>query len=65
LIREEEVKAVMKGWNIPKDLALNRSASKTTIHVPKPWLWFWVLTLAYPNFLGTKGFIVVVVVVVE
>jgi len=26
----------LKGWNIPKDLALDRSAWKTAIHVPEP-----------------------------
>jgi hypothetical protein len=25
-----------EGWNVPKDLALNRSAWKTAIHVPEP-----------------------------
>jgi len=26
----------LKGWNILKDLALDRSAWKTAIHVPEP-----------------------------
>jgi len=26
----------LKGWNIPKDLALDRSAWKTAIHVLEP-----------------------------
>ena len=26
----------LKGWNIPKDLALDRSTWKTAIHVPEP-----------------------------
>jgi len=26
----------LKGWNISKDLALDRSAWKTAIHVPEP-----------------------------
>ena len=29
----EAIKGDLKGWNIPKDLALDRSASKTAIHV--------------------------------
>ena len=32
----EATKGDLKGWNIPKDLALDRSAWKTAIHVPKP-----------------------------
>ena len=32
----EAIKRDLKGWNIPKDLALDRSAWKTAIHVPKP-----------------------------
>ena len=32
------IKGDLKGWNIPKDLALDRSAWKTTIHMPEPWL---------------------------
>ena len=34
----EAIKGDLKGWNIPKDLALDRSAWKTAIHVPEPWL---------------------------
>jgi hypothetical protein len=33
---EEAVKRDLKGCDIPKDLALNRSAWKTTIHVAEP-----------------------------
>jgi hypothetical protein len=33
---EDTVKEDLKGWNIPKDLAFNMSAWKTTIHMPKP-----------------------------
>ena len=29
----EAIKGDLKGWNIPKDLALDRSAWKTVIHV--------------------------------
>ena len=32
----ETIKGDLKGWNIPKDLALDRSARKTAIHVPGP-----------------------------
>ena len=32
----ETIKGDLKGWNIPKDLALDRSAWKTAIHVPEP-----------------------------
>jgi len=32
----EAIKRDLKGWNIPKDLALDRSAWKTAIHVPEP-----------------------------
>ena len=32
----EAIKEDLKGWNIPKDLALDRSAWKTAIHVPEP-----------------------------
>jgi hypothetical protein len=34
---EEAVKGDLKGWNIFKDLALNRCEWKTIIHVPDPW----------------------------
>ena len=30
------IKGDLKGWNIPKDLALDRSAWKTAIHVTEP-----------------------------
>jgi len=33
---EEAVKGDLRGWNIAKDLAMNRSAWKTAIHVPEP-----------------------------
>jgi len=32
----EAIKGDLKGCNIPKDLALDRSAWKTAIHVPEP-----------------------------
>jgi hypothetical protein len=33
---KETVKRDLIGWDIPKDLSLNRSVCKTIIHVPKP-----------------------------
>jgi hypothetical protein len=33
---EETIKKDLKEWNIPKELALNRSAGKMAIHVPEP-----------------------------
>jgi hypothetical protein len=33
---EETIKRDLKEWNIPKELALHRSAWKITIHVPEP-----------------------------
>ena len=35
LIWVEAIKGDLKGWNIPKDLALDRSDWKTAIHVPE------------------------------
>ena len=32
----EAIKEDLKGWNIPKDLALDRSAWKIASHVPGP-----------------------------
>jgi len=34
----ESIKRDLKGWNIPRDLCLNRSAWKTASHVPETWL---------------------------
>ena len=36
LIWVEAIKGDLKGWNIPKDLALDRSVWKIAIHVPEP-----------------------------
>ena len=45
--------------------ALDRSAWRLAINVPEPWpLYLLGFISAYPNSLGTKGFVVVVVVVV-
>lgn len=33
---EESVKRDLKGWNITKELAMNRAAWKLAIHVPEP-----------------------------
>ena len=56
------IERYLKWWNIPKDLALDSSAWKITIHMPEPWL----LLLGFnfrlqPTYLGLKGFIVIVV----
>ena len=32
----EAIKGDLKGWNISKDLDLDRSAWKTAIHMPEP-----------------------------
>jgi len=32
----EAIKGDLKGWNIPKDLALDRSSWKIAIHMPRP-----------------------------
>ena len=38
--------------------------SKGVVNVPEPWTYFFrVSSLAYPNLLGKKGYVVVVVVV--
>jgi hypothetical protein len=34
---KEVIKKDLKEWSIPRELALNRSVWKTTIHVSKPW----------------------------
>jgi uncharacterized membrane protein YpjA len=68
----------LRYWNVPKDLALDRTAWKSAIHVPESFTCvFFLLVLvlvslcfclvsyvAYPTLLGKKGFVVVVVVVV-
>ena len=60
----ESVKRDLKDWNISKEIALDRSAWRLAINVPEPWTYFFrVSSLAYPNLLGKKGYVVVVVVV--
>ena len=60
---DESVKRDLKDWNISKEIALDRSASRLAINVPQPWTYFFrVSSLAYPNLLGKKGYVVVVVV---
>ena len=45
-------------------IALDRSAWRLAINVPEPWTYFFqVSSLAYPNLLGKKGYVVVVVVI--
>jgi hypothetical protein len=57
LTRKEAVKGHLKGWNIPKDLALNKDGCMKN-NYPCAWtltcVLYWVSTLAYPNMLGTK-----------
>ena len=48
----EAIKGDLKGCNILKELALDRSAWKTAIHVAES-CFCWVSTLAYPNLFGT------------
>jgi len=58
---DEAVKRDLKDWNISKEVVLDRSAWRLAISVPEPWpLFLGVSSLAYPNLLGTKGYIVVV-----
>ena len=41
---------------------MDRSAWRLAINVPEPYFYFfWVSSLAYPNLLGKKGYVVVVV----
>jgi len=62
---DESVKRNLKDWNISKEIALDRSAWRLAINVPEPCTYFFrVSSLAYPNLLGKKGYVVVVVVVV-
>ena len=52
-------------WNISKEIALDRSAWSLAINVPEPWTYFFrVSSLAYPNLLGKKSYVVVVVVMI-
>jgi len=58
---------ILKAWDIPRDLCLNRSAWKAAIEVPEPLLGalggfqLWPT----PTCLGLKGYVVVVVVVAQ
>ena len=59
---QESVKKDLKDWNITKELAMDRGVWKLAIHVPEPWIGceiLWVSALAYPKLFGTKGFVVV------
>ena len=60
----ELVKKDLKDWNISEELVLDRSAWRLLTCLNHDLCVFWVSSLAYPNSLGTKGFVVVVVVVV-
>ena len=58
---DELVKRDLKDWNISKEIALDRSAWRLAINVPEPLTYFFrVSSLAYPNLLGKKGYVVVV-----
>jgi len=47
---------------ISKEIALDRSAWRLAINVPELWTYFFrVSSLAYPNLLGKKGYVVVFV----
>ena len=55
------VKRDLKDWNISKEIVLDRSAWRLAINVPELWTYFFrVSSLAYPNLLGKKGYVVVV-----
>ena len=59
---DESVKRDLKDWNISKEIGLDRSAWRLAINVPEPWTYFFrVSSLAYPNLLGKKGYVVLVV----
>jgi hypothetical protein len=63
---EESLRRELKDLSITKELSMDRASWKLAIHVPEPLVGceiFWVSPLAYPNFFGTKGFVIVVVVV--
>ena len=49
----EAIKGDLKGWNIPKDLALDRSARKQLFTCLNLDCFCWVSTLSYPNLFGT------------
>ena len=58
---DELVKRDLKDWNISKDIALDMSVWRQAINVPEPLTYFFrVSSLAYPNLLGKKGYVVVV-----
>ena len=49
----EIIKRDLKGWNIPKDLDLDRRAWKTVIHVPEPSLLLLDFKSSLPNLFRT------------
>jgi len=60
---DESVKRDLKDWNISEEVALDRSAWRLAgACLNRDLCVFWVSSLAYPNSLGTKGYVVVVVV---
>ena len=59
---DELVKRDLRDWNISKEIVLDRSAWRLAINVSEPWTFFFrVSSLAYPNLLGKKVYVVVVV----
>ena len=57
---DELVKRDLKDWNISKEIALDRSAWRLAINVPEPSTYFFrISSLAYPNLLGKKSYVVV------
>ena len=56
------VKRNLKDWNISEEVVLDRSAWRLLpACLNHDICVFWVSSLAYPNLLGTKGYVVVVV----
>lgn len=59
---KEAVKRGLKGWDISKDLALCKECMTNNYTCTRTMTcgFYWVLTRAYINLLGLKGFVVVV-----
>ena len=59
---DELVERDLKDWNISKEIVLDRSAWRLAVNVPEPWTYFFrVSSLAYPNLLEKKSYVIVVV----
>ena len=60
---DESVKRDLKDWNISEEVALDKSAWRLAINVSVPWpLCLLGFITSLPNSLGTKDYVVVVVV---